>query len=608
LIDRLSRVRRNLGPDKTSAALLLAGTVLALLWANLATGAYEVFWAAPFEITVGSAHLELTLAHLVNDGLMAFFFFVVGLEVKRDLVVGELVDRSRAIVPALAAVAGLLLPALIFLGLNYGGPAQHAWGTVISTDTAFLLGALAIIAPKHPARLRTFLLTLAVVDDIGALGAIAVFYTDDLHVVPLIVAFVALGGIFFARRLPIGRGLAYGILSLVVWLGFDEAGIHATLAGVAVALLLPVFPPKRKKVERALALATSFRQSPNPMYAAAATRGLRDSISINERLHESYAPFTSFVVLPIFALANAGVVLDAATLGAAARSRLTWGIVAGLVIGKLLGITLATAAAQRSGLGRLAPGLTIGRVTGGAALSGIGFTISLLIVDIAIDDPGLRQEARIGVLAASVFAFVLGWAILTTLDRVRPVAAVGASLLRPVDPSRDHVKGRADAPLVLVEYGDFQCPFCSRATGTVDEVRAYFGDDLAWIWRHLPKVAEHPEAELAARAAEAADAQGRFLEFGRRMFDQQDQLETGDLLQIAEDLGLDLDRFTEDLGSEKVARRVTDDADDADLMDLLVTPTFFVNGKRHVGPYDTAALIRALDAARSRPASDPLAS
>ena len=213
---------------------------------------------------------------------------------------------------------------------------------MISTDTAFLLGALAIIGPKHPARLRTFLLTLAVVDDIGALGAIALFYTDDLHVVPLIVALVALAGIFFARRLPVGRGLAYGILSLVVWLGFDEAGIHATLAGVAVALLLPVFPPKRKKVERALALATSFRQSPNPMYAAAATRGLRDSISINERLHESYAPFTSFVVLPIFALANAGVVLDAATLGAAARSRLTWGIVAGLVIGKLLGITLAT--------------------------------------------------------------------------------------------------------------------------------------------------------------------------------------------------------------------------------------------------------------------------
>ena len=170
------------------------------------------------------------------------------------------------------------------------------------------------------------------------------------------------------------------------------------------------------------------------------------------------------------------------------------------------------------------------------------------------------------------------------------------------------MKGRADAPLVLVEYGDFQCPFCSRATGTVDEVRAYFGDELAWIWRHLPKVAEHPEAELAARAAEAADAQGRFLEFGRRMFDQQDHLEADDLLQIAEDLGLDLDRFTEDLGSEKVARRVTDDADDADLMDLLVTPTFFVNGKRHVGPYDTTALIRALEAARSRPASDPLAS
>ena len=600
MIDRVSRVKRNLGADKASAALLLAGTVLAVLWANLATEAYREFWLTPVEIGIDQVHLELSLAHLVNDGLMAFFFFVVGLEVKRDLVVGELVDRSRAVVPVLAAVAGLVLPALIFVAINIGGPAQHAWGTVISTDTAFLLGALAIIGPKHPARLRTFLLTLAVVDDIGALTAIAVFYTEDLHVMPLLIAVAALVGIYFARHLPVARGLAYGALSVIVWLGFHESGVHATLAGVAIALLLPVFPPKRTDVERALALATSFRQSPNPVYAAAATRGLRESISVNERLHESYAPFTSFVVLPIFALANAGVVLDPATLSAAAVSRLTWGIVAGLVLGKLIGITLGSAAVQRSGLGRLAPGLTIGRVTGGAALSGIGFTISLLIVDIAIDDPALREEARIGVLGASLIAFVLGWAILTVLDRVRPVAAVGASLLRPVDPSRDHVKGRPDAPLVLVEYGDFQCPFCSRATGTVDEVRDYFGAELAWVWRHLPKVGEHPEAELAARASEAAAEQDRFLEFGRRMFGQQDHLETDDLFEIAEDLGLDPDRFAADLGSERVARRVTEDADDADLMDLLVTPTFFVNGKRHEGPYDTAALIHALEAVRTR--------
>jgi Na+/H+ antiporter NhaA len=603
MIDRLSRVKRNLGADKASAALLLVGTVLAVVWANLAAASYVAFWTTPIEIGIGQAHLELSFAHLVNDGLMAFFFFVVGLEVKRDLVVGELVDRSRALVPVIAAAAGLALPALIFLAFNHGTPAAHAWGAVISTDTAFLLGALAIIGPKHPARLRTFLLTLAVVDDIGALAAIAVFYTEDLHVLPLLVAVAALAGVYFARYLPIGRELAYGVLAVIVWLAFHEAGVHATLAGVAVALLLPVYPPKRRQVERALALATSFRQSPNPVYAAAATRGLRDSISINERLHESFAPFTSFVVLPIFALANAGVVLDSATVSAAATSRLTWGIVAGLVVGKLLGIWWSTGLVQRFGFGQLAPGLTLGRVSGGAALSGIGFTISLLIVDIAVEDPLLRDEARIGVLAASLLAFALGATILKLLDRVRPIRPVGAKLLRPFDPARDHFRGRPDATLVLVEYGDFECPFCSRATGTIDEVREVFGDELVWVWRHLPKVTEHPHAELAARAFEAAAIQDALFPFAARMFDDQEHLESDDLFAVAEELGLDLDQFAEDLGSEPVARRVTEDADDADLMDLMITPTFFINNVRHQGPFDTAALVSALEARRSRTAS-----
>ncbi len=238
------------------------------------------------------------------------------------------------------------------------------------------MGALAIIRPQHPSRLRVFLLTLAVVDDIGALTAIAVFYTDELHVAPLLVALVALGLIALVRLMPSGRGPLYAVLSVVVWFGLHEAGVHATLAGVAVALLIPVAAPRQNDVERVVELTRAFRQSPNPAYAAAAGRQLRESISINERLQRSFAPYVAYVILPVFALANAGVVLDAETLRRSMSSSLFWGVVAGLVVGKLVGITGATLLAQRLRLGVLAPGLTIGRVAGGAALSGIGFTIS----------------------------------------------------------------------------------------------------------------------------------------------------------------------------------------------------------------------------------------
>ncbi|MBU4215279.1 MAG: Na+/H+ antiporter NhaA, partial [Actinobacteria bacterium] len=338
----------------------------------------------------------------------------------------------------------------------------------------------------------------------------------------------------------------------------------------------------------------AFRQSPNPRFAAAATRSLRESISPNERLQTAIAPFVAFVVLPVFALANAGVRLDGPTLAAAWHSPLTWAVVLGLVVGKLVSITGATALVQRLGWGRLAPGLTVGRVAGGAALSGIGFTISLLMVDIALPDEQAAAEARVGVLTASLLAFGLGALAFRLLDRYRPVTPVGHRLLRDVDPSRDHVRGRLDAPHVLVEYGDFECPFCSRATGSVDELRTELGDDLLWVFRHLPLTRVHPHAVLAARAAEAAHLQGRFFEYGPLLFARHDRLDREDLLAYAADLRLDVDRFEADLDSAEVARRVQDDLDDADLMDLSSTPTFFVDGVRHAGPWDAASLAAAL--------------
>ena len=351
-------------------------------------------------------------------------------------------------------------------------------------------------------------------------------------------------------------------------------------------------------MEAAVDVIRAFRQSPNSEYARAATRSLRDSISINERLVTGFGPYVSFGVLPLFALANAGVRLDADTVMAAMRSPLTWGVVAGLVVGKLIGITGATWIAQRTGLGRLSPGLTLRRIAGGAALSGIGFTISLFIVDLAIKDPHPADLARVGVLAASVIAFTLGWAVFRLTDRLSPPVAIGHKLVRDIDPNRDHLRGPADAPLTLVEYGDFECPFCSRATGSIDEVRAHFGDQLCYVWRHLPLERVHPRAVDAARASEAAHLQGKFFDMGTMMFEFQDYLEWQHIYRYADQVGCDITQFDEDLHSPRVLHRVDDDAQDAELMDLNATPTFFVNGIRHRGPWDSASLIRALEASR----------
>jgi Na+/H+ antiporter NhaA len=587
--------------ENTAAALLLAATVIAILWANSPwSQSYWTLLDTHVGFSFGDTRFELTVKHLINDGLMTFFFFVVGLEVMAEFTIGELTDRARAAVPVLAAVAGLAVPALIFLLINAPGENANAWGVVISTDTAFLIGALAIISPKYPARLRLFLLTLAVVDDIGALSVIALFYSHGLRIWPLAIAVCLIGAIAAVRYLPAGRGPAYAVMGFALWVALYMGGVHPTLAGVAIALLIPVFTPERRQVEQTVELIRAFRQSPNSEYARAASRGLRDSISINERLQTDFGPYVSFLVLPLFALVNAGVRLTAETVSAAMRSPLTWGIVGGLVLGKFIGITGATWLVQRLGWGQLAPGLTLRRIAGGAALSGIGFTISLFIIDIAIHDPLRQDEARVGVLLASLLAFLLGWAIFRVTDWVSPPQPVGLRLVRPVDPERDHIRGDADAPLTLVEYGDFECPFCSRATGSIDQVREHFGSELRYVWRHLPLERVHPRALDAARASEAAAMQGKFWEMAVEMFAHPDDLEWSDIYRYAVTVGVDIEQFDKDVRvhPSKALHRVQDDAQDAEVMDLNSTPTFFVNGKRHKGPWDAASLIRALEAGR----------
>jgi protein-disulfide isomerase len=288
--------------------------------------------------------------------------------------------------------------------------------------------------------------------------------------------------------------------------------------------------------------------------------------------------------------------LDPATVGTAISSPVTWGVIIALVAGKFVGITGATWALRAMGKGQLAPGLGLQRIAGGAALSGIGFTIALFLVPIAIPDEETQDLARVGILVASVLAFGLGWAILAIGDRIRPPMAVGAKLNRPVDPTRDHLKGPVDAEFTIVEYGDFECPYCGRATGSIDEVFAYFGTRLRWVWRHLPLDQPHPHAQQAAQAYEAAARQGHFLEMSKKLFAHQLDLETEDLFRYAQELGLDMERFAEDFRSSQTLRRIQDDRLDAELMDLHSTPTFFIGDHRHVGPWDSASLIRALEA------------
>lgn len=577
--------------EPRSAALLLLATVLALIWANLPGGTYQDFWHTELGVAVGPYDFSLDLKHWVNDGLMAFFFFAVGLEVKRELAIGELNDRSRAVVPIIAALAGLALPALIFLVLNASGPGAGAWGVVVSTDTAFVLGVLALVGPRRAARLRLFIMALAVTDDIGALLIIALFYTESINLPALGVTAIGFGLIFVLRRLRVSRGAGYFVVGIGTWVAMYLSGVHPTLAGVVIALLLPVFPPKRQAVERAAQLARAFRQSPNAKYSRAARVGLTTAVSVNERLQIAFHPVNALVIIPLFALANAGVTLHLDMLTAAFGSMLTWGVVAGLVVGKLVGIAGAATAVTRSRPDSLPPGLTLPQIVGGAALSGIGFTISLFIVDLALTDPVLQDQARVGVFTASLIAAGLGAVIFFAIRGQTRDLGPPLDLLRPVDPERDHIRGRPDAPYTLIEYGDFECPFCSKATGSIREVREFFGNDLRYVFRHLPLERQHPQAFQAALASEAAAEQGKFWEMHDLLFTHSDALEPEQLRSYAEQLGLDLDAYDEALRTRVHAARVNDDLVDAETSELTGTPAFYIGEERLMGPYDAQRLI-----------------
>ncbi len=602
-------VRDFLTTETGGAVVLLGAAVVALLWANSPwSDSYESLWTTKLSIRLGGGGILMDLRHWVNEGLMTFFFLVVGLEAKRELDTGELRERRRMAIPVAAAAGGITLPIAIYLAFNAGGSGAHGWGAAMSTDTAFALGVLALVAPGGT-RLRVRLLTLAVVDDLVALLVIATVYTDRLAVMPLVVAVVLFGMLFALRWAPVEwRSQAAVLLGVAVWVALFESGIDPVIAGLAVGLVTSAYPPVRGDLERVTERARSFREQPTPELARSAQLSVASAISVNERLQYRLHPWTSFVIVPLFALANAGIHLDGQLLGDAVRSPITLGILFGYVVGKPLGILGATWLATRRRLGGLRRALSWPVIAGGGAVAGVGFTVSLLISSIAFQGSQL-EEAKMGVLAAAICASLLAWGVFGVVKRLpgptraRQVAGTAEELLdlsEDVDPKRDHIRGADDAPVTLLEYGDYECPYCGQAEVVIRELLDSFGDELRYVWRHLPLSDVHPGAQTAAEATEAAAAQGAFWKMHDLLLAHQDELGASDIGRYAEDLDLDLERFWDEVHGRDDAPRVAEDVASADASGVAGTPSFFINGRRHQGAYDVETLTAAVRGARER--------
>jgi Na+/H+ antiporter NhaA len=600
-------LRAFLQTESASAGVLLLATVAALVWANLAPEAYAVFWETPLTIRVGDVGLTLTLRKWVNSGLMTFFFFVVGLEARREFDLGELRQRRRATLPVLAGIGGMTVPVVIFLALNAGRASAAGWGVTMSTDTAFALGLLALVARGLPDRVRIFLLTVVVVDDLLALLVIATIYSGPVALRPLLLTLGILGGILLLRLARIRYGLLYFLFGAAAWVALQASGVEPVVLGLVLGLLTSAYAPKRDDLERATDLFRLFREQPTPELAESARVGLAQSLSPNERLQRAYHPWTSYVIVPLFALANAGIEISSEFLARAATSPITLGIVAGYVFGKPIGIVGTAWIVSRLTRGRLRIPIGWAALAGTGAIAGIGFTVSLLIAGLAFSGPEL-QEAKLGILSAALLASLVAWMIFGLTARLSPVrrtrALLGTAetlidLAAPVEEERDHIRGPADARVTLVEYGDFECPYCGQAEPVVRTLLHNMGD-LRYVWRHLPLTDVHPNAALSAEAAEAADRQGAFWPMHDLLLQHQQELRPVDLVRYAADLGLDVDRFREDLRRHIGAARVAEDVDSAGSSGVAGTPTFFINGRRQYGAYDIDTLTAAVKTAKAQ--------
>jgi Na+/H+ antiporter NhaA len=596
-------LRDFLTTETGSAVVLLAAAVAALAWANVDHSSYESVWGTRLSIRVGDAGISQSLREWVNGGLMTFFFLVVGLEVRREFDVGELRERRRLALPAIAGIGGMLVPVAIFLAVAGG----DGWGVAMSTDTAFALGMLALIGPAFPDRLRGFMLTAIVVDDVVALLVIAFAYSGAVDGGQLAIACGIFAAMVALRISGVREGIVYFVLAVAAWVALHSSGVDPVVLGLAAGLVTGASPVARSELERATDLFRSFREQPTPELERSARVGLRAAVAPNARLLRIWHPWTSYVIVPLFALANVGISLDGGFLSRAYSSPLVIAVILAYVLGKPVGLAGSAWLATRLSGGRLQPPVGWAATVGGGAIAGIGFTVSLLIAALAFHGEQLA-EAKLAVLSAAALASALTWLLLQATRllpnqaRVRAMLA-GAETLNdlavPVDPGRDHLRGPAEAPVTLVEYGDFECPYCGRAEPVLRRLLSEFGD-VRYVWRHLPLSDVHPDAQLAAEAAEAAAAQGAFWEMHDLLFEHQEDLGPKDLRYYAERLGLDMERFADDLREGSHVPHIDEDVDSADASGVTGTPTFFVNDRRHHGAYDIEALSAAVREAGAR--------
>ena len=600
-------LRRFLRTETGSAAVLLAATLAALAWANIDPSGYAATWHTELVIRSGTKGLADSWQGWVNSGLMAFFFLVAGLEARREFDMGELRERRRLALPVVVALGGMVVPIVIYLAVNFGRSSAQGWGVAMSTDTAFALGVLALAGRGVPDRVRTYLLTFALVDDVAGIVVIALVYSGHIDLAALGVGVAILGVVVVARRRGVRNGAAYLVLGVAAWIAFFNSGVDPVVVGLVMGLLAVAYPAARGDLERASESFRLFREQPTPELARDARESVRAAISPNDRLQQLFHLWTSYLIVPLFALANAGITVSGSFLARAFTSPVTLGILLGYVVGKPAGTVGAAWLLARVSRGQIRPPVGWAAVTGAGAIAGIGFIVSLLIASLAFGGAQLA-EAKVGVLSAAVCSSVLGWVIFRLAavlpKRLRLRALLGTAetiidLAVPVDPEHDHVRGPDRAPVTLVEYSDFECPYCGLAEPVVRELLAGYGD-LRYVWRHLPLTDVHPHALLAAEGAEAAAGQGKFWPMHDQLLDHQGALTARDLIRYAGELGLDIERFTRDLRNHVGEAKIAADVDSADLSGVSGTPTFFVNGRRHHGAYDISTLSDAVRAARVR--------
>jgi Na+/H+ antiporter NhaA len=601
-------LRTFLRTETGSASVLAGATVAALIWANISASGYDKVWATRLSVLIGGSGVTLDLRGVVNSGLMALFFLVVGLEARREFDMGDLRVRSRLTLPLLAGLGGMIVPIGIYLAANAGRPSEHGWGMAMSTDTAFALGALALVGRRLPDRVRTYLLTFSVVDDLAGLAVIAVAYSGRIQLAPLLAGLGFLAVVLVIRARGVRYGPVYLALGIAAWVAFLKSGVDPIVVGLILGLLTYAYSATRASLQQASEAFRLFREQPTAELAASAQEVVRTSISPNDRLAQIFHPWTSYLIVPLFALANAGIVINGSFLARAYTSPVTLGIMIGYLAGKPIGTTGCAWLVAKISRGRLRPPVGWGAVVGSGAVAGIGFTVSLLIASLALQGTELA-EAKLGILSAALCASGLTWVIFRLVNqlpiRKRLRALLGTSevitdLIVPVDPARDHVRGPEKSLVTVVEYADFECPFCGQAEPAVRELLRDFGGDVRYVWRHLPLNDVHPHAQLASEAAEAAARQGAFWEMHDLLYDHQDALSARDLVGYAGSLGLSTGEFGSDLRKHVGMAHISEDVESADLSGVSGTPTFFINGKRHYGAYDIESLSKAVKLAMAR--------